>query len=180
MMTASAIVNYAPDPTKHRFLPEIYRHDWDWVQLFSEPGAGSDLAGLATRVERDGDEWVVSGHKVWSSRAMIARWGLLVARTDPDVPKHNGLTMFLIDMHQDRIEPRPLRNIVGTAEFAEVFFTGARIPDGRLSRGRVRHGALHAHGSPLQLPRGGVEHDHGRHVGDPAQQHRRARARLAR
>jgi alkylation response protein AidB-like acyl-CoA dehydrogenase len=129
MMTASAIVGYGSDEVKRRFLPGIFGHDWDWVQLFSEPGAGSDLAGLSTRAERDGDEWVVTGQKVWSSGAMRADWGLLVARTDPDVPKHNGLTMFLIDMRQPGVEPRPLRNIAGTAEFAEVFFSGARIPD---------------------------------------------------
>jgi alkylation response protein AidB-like acyl-CoA dehydrogenase len=129
MMTAAAIEQYAADEVKHRFLPRIFRHDDDWVQLFSEPGAGSDLAGLATRAERDGDEWVVNGQKVWSSGAMGADWGLLLARTNPDVPKHNGITAFLIDMHQPGVDPRPLRNIAGTAEFAEVFFADARVPD---------------------------------------------------
>ena len=129
MMAATAIVTYGSDETKRQFLPRIYTHDGDWVQLFSEPGAGSDLAGLATRAVRDGDEWVVNGQKVWSSGAVKADWGLLVARTNPDVPKHNGITVFLIDMHTPGVDPRPLRNMVGSGEFAEVFFTDARVPD---------------------------------------------------
>ena len=129
MMTASAIVTYGTDELKRRFLPSIFTHDGDWVQLFSEPGAGSDLAGLSTRAVRDGDEWIVNGQKVWSSGGTHADWGLLVARTDPDVPKHNGLTMFLVDMHSPGVEPRHIRNIVGSGEFAEVFFTDARVPD---------------------------------------------------
>ncbi|MGE0881102.1 MAG: acyl-CoA dehydrogenase family protein [Acidimicrobiia bacterium] len=129
MMTASAIITYGTDAVKHEFLPMIYTHAADWVQLFSEPGSGSDLAGLLTRAMRDGDEWIVNGQKVWSSGGMKADWGLLLARTDPDVPKHNGITAFLIDMHQPGVEPRPLRNMVGSGEFSEVFFTDARIPD---------------------------------------------------
>jgi alkylation response protein AidB-like acyl-CoA dehydrogenase len=129
MMTASAVVTYGTDEQKRRFLPKIYIHDGDWVQLFSEPGAGSDLAGLSTRAERDGDEWVVNGQKVWSSGGVHADWGLLVARTDPAVPKHNGLSVFLVDMHTAGVEARPIRNMVGSGEFAEVFFTDARIPD---------------------------------------------------
>jgi alkylation response protein AidB-like acyl-CoA dehydrogenase len=114
---------------KRRFLPKIYIHDGDWVQLFSEPGAGSDLAGLATRAVRDGDEWIINGQKVWSSGGVRADWGLLLARTNPDVPKHNGITAFLIDMHAAGVDARPLRNMVGSGEFAEVFFTDARVPD---------------------------------------------------
>jgi alkylation response protein AidB-like acyl-CoA dehydrogenase len=129
MMTASAIVSHASDELKRRFLPVIFKSDGGWCQLFSEPGAGSDLAGLSTRAVRDGDEWVVDGQKVWSSQAMWASWGLLLARTNPDIPKHNGMTMFMLDMHARGVEVRPLRNIVGTAEFAETFFTGARVPD---------------------------------------------------
>jgi alkylation response protein AidB-like acyl-CoA dehydrogenase len=129
MMTGSAVITYGTDDMKRRFLPKIYTHDGDWVQLFSEPGAGSDLAGLATRAVRDGDEWVINGQKVWSSGGVRADWGLLLARSNPDVPKHNGITAFLIDMHTPGVEARPLRNMVGTGEFAEVFFTGARVPD---------------------------------------------------
>jgi alkylation response protein AidB-like acyl-CoA dehydrogenase len=129
MMTASAVVTYGTEELKRRFLPKIYLHDGNWVQLFSEPGAGSDLAGLSTRAVRYGDEWVVNGQKVWSSGGVDADWGLLVARTDPDVPKHNGLTVFLLDMHAPGVEARRIRNMVGSGDFAEVFFTDARVPD---------------------------------------------------
>jgi alkylation response protein AidB-like acyl-CoA dehydrogenase len=129
MMTASAIVTHGSDELKQRFLRRIFVSDGGWCQLFSEPGAGSDLAGLSTRAERDGDEWVVNGQKVWSSGAMHADWGLLVARSDPDVPKHNGMTMFMLDMRTRGVEVRPLRNNAGTAEFAETYFTDVRVPD---------------------------------------------------
>jgi alkylation response protein AidB-like acyl-CoA dehydrogenase len=129
MMTAAAIITYGTAEMKGRFLPKIFKHEGDWVQLFSEPGAGSDLAGLSTQAVRDGDEWVVNGQKVWSSGGARADWGLLLARTNPDVPKHSGITAFIIDMHGSGVDARPLRNMVGSAEFAEVFFSDARIPD---------------------------------------------------
>jgi len=127
--TAPALYAYGSEEQRLRFLPPMVRNEEKWCQLFSEPGAGSDLASLATRAERDGDSWCITGQKVWSTWAHFSDFAILLARTDPDAPKRQGVTYFLLDLHQPGVEVRPLRHIGGEVEFNEVFLDCALVPD---------------------------------------------------
>ena len=127
-MGAPTIVEFGTADQISKYLRPMFTADEIWCQLFSEPGSGSDLASLSTRAIYDGDSYILNGQKVWTTLGHLAKWGLVVTRTDPDVPKHRGLTFFIVDMEGEGIEVRPLRQITGEAEFTEVYFTDARVP----------------------------------------------------
>ncbi len=128
-LAGPTILTHGDDAVKERFLRPMFTGEEKWCQLFSEPGAGSDFAGLGTKAIKDGDEWIVNGQKVWNTLAHIADWGMLVTRTDPNVRKHRGMTYFALDMKADGVDVQPLRQITGEAEFNEVFMTDVRVPD---------------------------------------------------
>src|ERR1051326_1799693 len=151
-MIGTAIRDHGAPAQRERFLGPLLRADEVWCQGFSEPGAGSDLGGLSTRAERNGDELVVTGQKVWTSYADTADWCFLLCRTETDVPKHRGLSLLLVDMRSPGVSVRPLKQMNGHAEFSEVFFDAVRVPAGNL---------LGTPGSGWQIAMGILAHERG-------------------
>jgi alkylation response protein AidB-like acyl-CoA dehydrogenase len=134
-MCVPTVIAFATDEQKKRLVPPALRGEEIWCQLFSEPAAGSDVASLKTKAVRDGDDWVVNGQKVWTSGAHYSDWGILLVRTNPDVPKHKGLTMFFVNMKSPGVEVRPIHQMSGGSTFNEVYFTDVRIPHAQLLGG---------------------------------------------
>jgi len=128
-MCIPTMLHYATEEQKQRFAPAALNGEEVWCQLFSEPSAGSDVAGVRTKCERDGDDWIINGQKVWTSGAHYADWGIIVCRHDPDQPKHKGLTYFFVDMKSPGVEVRPIKQASGGSSFNEVYFTDVRVPD---------------------------------------------------
>jgi alkylation response protein AidB-like acyl-CoA dehydrogenase len=128
-MGAPTVYTHGSEAQKQRYLRPLFTNEEIWCQMFSEPGAGSDVASLATSAVRDGDEWILNGQKVWTSLAHLARFGMIIARTDPNQPKHKGMTYFVVDMQAPGVDVRPLRQMTGDAEFNEVFLNDVRVPD---------------------------------------------------
>ena len=138
-MCGPTVLTHGTDAQKDRYIRPMLRGEEVWSQLFSEPGAGSDVASLQARAVRDGDEWILNGQKVWTSGAHYSEYGIVIARTDPDQPKHRGITMFILDMHAEGVTVKPLRQMTGGANFNEVFFDDVRIPADQLL-GEVNEG----------------------------------------
>ena len=131
-MCGPTVVEWGSEAQKKRYLRPLFTGEEIWCQLFSEPGAGSDVAGLSSKGVKDGDEWIINGQKVWTTLAHLSRWGLVIVRTDSEAVKHSGLTAFVVDMHAPTVEVRPLRQMTGEAEFNEVYFTDTRIPESEM------------------------------------------------
>ena len=138
-MCGPTVMAYASEDQKRRYLPPLASGEEVWCQLFSEPAGGSDLAGLRTRAEKDGDDWIINGQKIWTTGAHFSDYGILITRTDPTLPKHKGLTMFFLDMKSPGVEVRPIKQASGHSGFNEVYFTNVRIPDAQ-RLGKVNDG----------------------------------------
>ena len=159
LLAAPTIAHNASPEQIAWWIPKILDGTEAWCQLFSEPGAGSDLAGLKAKAVRDGDEWIITGQKVWTSNGQQADWGMLIARTDPELPKHRGITYFGFPMHQDGVDVRPLTEMTGRALFNEVFIEEARVPDANVIGGQG--GGWRVANSTLMFERAGIGGGHG-------------------